>query len=477
MKFSKYFGLNQKQAELDFVDIDVSHDTRLFLDPYSIQIKDNEFSARSADQIKTYFSEVMEALRTNDLEHARYLTNHLSEPRETFLGFSKGEPRGRGVGRFQADQLLAAFRGSRAFRTGMLSDLAEAELFIDGISSDKISDLTTNVIRRSLIEYTQAECKLHGIELERAVACAPVWDEIERRWDQGYAPLPIVEGKPVILVPKYFVRWRPSLDSQEFYNHHMIEFLRDDLIAKGSSLVRLFKKSKQPFIAKATVKGRHPFVKDHLAKFVRDNPHVLEAYKNIQGAKGALGTEELEKDFDERAFAKSLIAALDRIPPGMRNASRYHKFILGCLTFVFYPELTNPIKEHELNQGRKRVDIKFTNAAEIGFFRRVADNPNTRSLNMFIECKNYSSDLGNPEIDQLLARFDLRRGKIGFILCRTLVDQRLMLERCRDAAKSDQGFVIVLTDEKIKRILDLVAAGKRDDISNYLFSLLAELTD
>jgi hypothetical protein len=72
MKFSKYFGLNQKQAELDFVDIDVSRDTRLFLDPYSIEIKDNEFSSRSADQIKTYFSEVMDALRNNDFDHARY---------------------------------------------------------------------------------------------------------------------------------------------------------------------------------------------------------------------------------------------------------------------------------------------------------------------------------------------------------------------------------------------------------------------
>jgi len=328
-----------------------------------------------------------------------------------------------------------------------------------------------------LIEYTQAECNLHGIKLERAVACAPVWDEVERDWHQGYAPLPIVEGLPVILVPKYFVRWRPSLDSQEFYNHHMIEFLRDDLIAKGSGLVRILKKSKRPFIAKTTVKERNPFVKDHLAKFVRENPQVLEAYKTLQGAKGALGTEELEKDFDERAFAKSLVVAMGKIPPGMRTAGRYHKFILGCLTFVFYPELTNPIKEHELNQGRKRVDIKFTNAAEIGFFRRMAENANTRSLSVFVECKNYSSDLGNPEIDQLLARFDLRRGRIGFVLCRSLVDGKLMFERCRDAAKSDQGFVIVLTDDKVQRLLTLVADSKRDEISDYLFSLFSELTD
>jgi hypothetical protein len=45
----------------------------------------------------------------------------------------------------------------------------------------------------------------------------------------------------------------------------------------------------------------------------------------------------------------------------------------GVLTFMFYPDLINPVKEHEINQGRKRVDIKFTNADEAGFFRRMAD--------------------------------------------------------------------------------------------------------
>ena len=104
MKVSRFFGLNQVQAELDFVDIDTATDTRLFVDPYAIQIKDNDFSTRSADQIRSYFSEVLSALRKPDINRARYLTSYLTEPRDTFLGFSSGEPQGRGVGRYQADR-------------------------------------------------------------------------------------------------------------------------------------------------------------------------------------------------------------------------------------------------------------------------------------------------------------------------------------------------------------------------------------
>ena len=215
MRVSRFFNLNQIQAELDFVDVDTERDTRLFVDPYAIQIKDNEFSIRSADQIRSYFSEVLQSLRQPDIDRARYLTSYLTEPRDTFLGFSKERPQGRGVGRFQADQILAALRSSRAFQTGILSDLAEAELFVEGIARDKVSDLTTNIIRGSLVDYTQAECDLHGIRLEREVASAPIWNEHSLMWEQRYVRLPIVQGQPVLLVPKYFVRWKLSIDSQE----------------------------------------------------------------------------------------------------------------------------------------------------------------------------------------------------------------------------------------------------------------------
>jgi hypothetical protein len=161
----------------------------------------------------------------------------------------------------------------------------------------------------------------------------------------------------------------------------------------------------------------------------------------------------------------------------MKDASRYHSFMYGVLTFLFYPDLINPVKEHEINQGWKRVDIKFTNADEAGFFRRMAESPQTRSVIVFFECKNYSRDLGNPELDQIVMRLSPIREKLGFVLCRTLVDGPLMLERCRDAARDGHGFVIVLTDAKIDELLELIESGQRHRISDVLHIAFAELTD
>lgn len=469
MRFSRHFRLNQNQAQLDFVDIDVLRDMRLFVDPYAIQIKENEFSEACADQVRTFFDEVLSSLRKGDINRAQELTAYLSEPRETFLGFSKGRPRGRGVGRFQADQILNALRRSGAFQTGFLKDLAEAELFIEGISRDKISDLTTNVIRGLLIEYTQNECALHGIQLDQEVASGPIWDASRRRWYQSHVPLPVIEGRQVILVPKYFVRWRLSLDSQEFYNHYMLNFLREEHLSANSSLVRVLKTTKERVVYKKDLREKYPFIKEDLASFARKHPDVLREYKNLKGASGALGNEDLDEGFDERHFAHALRETLSRIPAGMRDAGKYHSFCLGLLTFLFYPDLINPIKEYEFLERRKRVDLKFTNAAEGGFFKRMGDSPETRSSLVFFECKNYSAELGNPELDQIAGRFSPRRGKLGFILCRTLVDAPLMERRCKDTAQDHRGYIIVLTDQKISQLLRLVETSQRDQISGVLF--------
>jgi hypothetical protein len=475
MRFSRFFGLNQSQAQLDFVDVDTDRDMRLFVDPYAIQTKDNEFNLGCTDQIKTFFDEVLDSLRKKNNFKARELTAYLSEPRETFLGFSRARPQGRGLGRMQADRILLALRNSRAFKSGLLADLAETELFIDGIGPDKISDLTTNVIRGSLIEYTQHQCDLHGIEMNEGVPSSQMWHASKRRWQQDYVDLPVVDGKPVVLIPKYLVRWRLSLDSQEFYNHYMLNFLRHVQLNSGGKLVRLLK-NKTRVVFKKDLRREYPFIKDELATFAQTHPDVLQRYKNLKGAKGTLTNEDFEKDFDERHFANSLDAELARIPIGLKAASRYHSFILGTLTFLFFPDLINPIKEHTIDDRRKRIDIKFTNAAEGGFFRRMAELTQTRSIDVFFECKNYSRDLGNPELDQISGRFSPLRGKLGFIVCRSLADEKLMLERCRDTAKADRGCVLVLTDTKVQRLLRCVQAGERAKIATFLFKEFGELT-
>lgn len=474
MRVSQWAGLTKGQAELDFVDVDTRRDTRLFVDPYAIEIKDDAWSRECARHIRSFFETLLRELRAENDGRVEHLASHLHEPQETFLGLSKGRPQGRGVGAEQAARIVSALRRSRAFETGLLTDLGEAELFVEGIGPDKISDLTTNVLRGPLLSYTAEQAGLWGMPLTRTANVGSVWDPDAEDWRKDYRDVLLIEGRSVILVPKYSVRLRMSLDSQEFYNHHMINFLQNEYLQADRGLVRVLKSGERR-VYKTDVKAVHPFSKSGLAEFAQQHPQILEHYKRIRGALGALEPEEMDGTFDERAYAGQLIVELSAIPPGNDAASDYHRFCLGALTFLFYPQLIRPVKEREVDQGRKRIDIAFTNAAQTGFFDTALRSNQMRAVEIPFECKNYSRDIANPELDQIEGRLTHVRGFLGFVCSRAFADKPRFIERCKDAAAHRSHYVMPLDDEDITAMLRSVQEGRRQGIDAILRQRHAEI--
>lgn len=77
-----------------------------------------------------------------------------------------------------------------------------------------------------------------------------------------------------------------------------------------------------------------------------------------------------------------------------------------------------------------------------------------------VECKNYGKDVGNPEFDQIAMRFSPDRGQLGLLVCRSFEDKEKALERARVIAADRHGFVIVLDDDDLERLVnDYEAAG------------------
>lgn len=187
--FSQAFRLNKTQAELDFVDVPLHTDISLFLDPFALSQRVDRWSQECHATLLGFFQRVVDSIRSRRHEEARELLSHLREPNETRLGLSSGRPQGTGIGNFQADQIYEALRDSAAVATGFLSSLEECELMIDGIGRDKISDLTTNVIRGHLVEYTAQQCRLHDVPLQ-SVPIASRFDRNRMEWLSGYVDLP-----------------------------------------------------------------------------------------------------------------------------------------------------------------------------------------------------------------------------------------------------------------------------------------------
>src|SRR5579864_3580213 len=223
---SRAFNLNKVQSELDFVDVPLQTDTRLFIDPFALSQRVDRWSIEAHATVVAFFQAIIDLIRGDHDQEALELLFHLREPNETRLGFSRRRPKGAGVGHMQAEQLFAALTNSTAVRTGFIHSLQECELMVDGIGRDKISDLTTNIIRRHLVLYTQDQCLLHGIAMDQ-VPLPPWFDPQQTRWVDEYNNLPVHHGKPILMVPKAIVRLFPAYQPGRYYTHFVLNFLQE----------------------------------------------------------------------------------------------------------------------------------------------------------------------------------------------------------------------------------------------------------
>ncbi|MGA2650949.1 MAG: hypothetical protein ABSF28_10515 [Terracidiphilus sp.] len=478
LRFSDHFGIRKTQSQLDFVDVPLDTDIELYVDPYALHVSPVDWLRTCGDLVTNYFELLLQTLRDKDEAKAFALLSNLREPNETRLGQSKGSPSGRGWGKLQAKQLYDRLSKSKAVSSGRLKDLSDFELLMPGIGSDKISDLTINVIRGELVAYTQEQCDLYGVATEQ-VPAGVFWNPDDQRWEAHYAHLPVYEDVGVLLVPKVAVRRQLVPDYEEFYTHYVLRFLEAEHLNAGSALVHTLKNG-NPRIYKEDLRARYRLSKDFLFDFSDKHPAVLNDYKKILPEKAAemIADESIEgKQIFSRLIDRRLGAkTLKEIQPGQADASKYQKFILGALTEIFYPVLTRAAKEQAVDDGRKRIDIFFHNSASKGFFSWLVNVHHYHAPYISIECKNYSSDPVNPEFDQLIGRLNRKRGFVGIMGCRTIEDRALMLKRCRDVVNNnDKQLILVLDDNDIIKLLDFAAAREQKKIDEYMEDRLKEI--
>jgi len=470
--FSGVFQLRKSQAELDFVDVPLHTDIPLFVDPFAISRRPERWSQEAHATISAFFQRAVDLIRRGDMPAAEEHFGYLREPNETRFGFSRGRPQGAGIGAGQSRDLLQALARSTAVRTGFITSLQECELMVPGIAHDKISDMTTNVIRRHLVDYTQAQALLHGIGL-RQVPMGPFYDPATGLWETAYVDLPVWRARPVILVPKAVARYDPAYSGEKYYNGVVLNFLRAEALDAGSGLVRTLKHKQ--VVYKKDLKQRYPYSKEFLYEFSRAHPEVLREYRETLERLEKEGKASSVEPEDLQEIARALAAALRAIAPGGDQAADYHSLMIGVMELLFFPSLLNPRKEKEIHEGRKRIDIVMENGARDGIFFRLHALRNLPCAFIPIECKNYGREIGNPELDQLSGRFSPNRGKAGILCCRSVADRDVLLRRCRDTHRDDRGLIIPIDDDFVIGCLELVAAGREREIDDRVGQLVAEV--
>lgn len=457
MRISEKMGLNKSRLELDFFDYEIDKDTYMFFDPYYIARKEDIFLKNCNEYLETFFNRFLFLLKRNE-NAAHELFIHLGEVNEICLGMSKGKPAGKGIGRINAERIFEAIKSSNAFQEEVAENLEDIRLFIDGIDKDKVSDMVANIIRLPLIDYTEQQCRLHNIQLTQSET-GFYWDKQD--WVRGHRDMLVLGDKTYLLFPRNLVTNSKYYSASTYFKTYILNFYQQKNLEEDTALVRktykngiviksrVYKKDiEKDFEAKGVV-----ITKDWIARFTKENPEVFEKFRKetinkiVADNSRALEQEEIDNIIDV------LINELSQIELGEKDATRYHHLISGILQLLFYPQIAHPRIEEEIHDGRKRIDIAFDNIAEKGFFFRLGTLYNVPCSMIMVECKNYSKDIANPELDQMAGRFSAVRGQFGIICCRSLDNKDLFLKKERDTVYDRRGWIIHLTDEDIKNLL------------------------
>ena len=147
MRVSSYFKLGRAQSALDFVDVDVTGDTRVFISPRALQMLPSDWGDECVYIVQTFFETVLKLIKSGKNDLAENLLRSLREPNETHLGLSKGKARGRALGEGSAKNVWRALSTSAAAKSGMLKDLEDTILVIEGVA------LRAALLARANIKY------------------------------------------------------------------------------------------------------------------------------------------------------------------------------------------------------------------------------------------------------------------------------------------------------------------------------------
>ncbi|QQD76373.1 hypothetical protein I8920_00925 [Curtobacterium sp. YC1] len=453
-RVSEVFFIDATQGGLDFVDVDVSTDVPVYIDPGAIRAQDGLWIEECQQSLQSFFGELLAAIARDDKVRIGDLIFPLVEPNETHLGSSVGNSRGIGLGnRTKAAKLIDALRTSKAAKSGFLRDLDDTALLVPGVDRDIVSDITTSVIRAHLIEYTQNMARFHEIPMEQQQS-GPYWDASTKKWEEGLVDLPRAENDKLLLVPKSIVRANLTVDKGKYYRGYLRPYYEQmELNDPSSDLVRILKNKKRK-VDLGRLDERLGTNKAAIVNHTESFPSALREYRaNLDASANApLADEELHnKIATPRVNVRDLLDSVKAIAPGPGGATLYHRAVAKLFTALFDTSLANMAIEQELHVGLKRIDIRFDNVASDGFFAWLGKH--YPSAFVVVECKNYGKEVGNPEFDQLAMRFAPTRGQVGILAVRTLDDREKAFARAKAIADDGHGYVIVLDDTDLEDLV------------------------
>lgn len=312
---SDFFNVSPKTIkDYGAFNISLVNDVPLFVDPFLL------FNSKETtyQELHTEIIKYLRFLRENSVEAGikpGLLKNwfYFSEVKQTWLGYSKVGNNGRGLGRnfgktlYQNLNRIFSQFGAEEVTQG--SHLEKLCLINPGIGRDLISDFTTNLIKKFLLEYTQTFAEKYvDLKFRNDAVVDRVYFNYETRsWVSAKYNLPFYAGNYVLLMPKDILThddtWinKADLTNPDTFNEFAASLPNEQLRAQVEQYLL---KVLTPIEGKVTKERKQRAIKHLISEY----PELIDYYISYKEDRGddAVAISEEQVETIETIFVKEV---------------------------------------------------------------------------------------------------------------------------------------------------------------------------
>jgi len=391
------------QNEVDFVVPNLEQDRRLCIDPILLYKAQNiEFRSLHFKMLETFNYAIEEFEKGNERD-AEYLID-FPEVSEIGLGYAVGSTKGTGLGSYLNRLVFETLTASPELVERKLRHLEELQLVSLGISADRVSDITANILKDSFISYTKRQCELWNIPVTTGVPVTHIFNFETGEWEDRYEDLPTnpYTSAPLIFVPRRIVRILPWINFDDYLRSEFMLFLppKKKRLRMKRRVVSKIQLPKKPDVVEITRK-----------EIYRIDRYVARKEKTAHEA------QPISVESDVPIDVGQFIQDLRSLKTGLEDAYRYQDLLLKILNYLFEPELIDGTPQVRTEYGTEIRDIIFTNESDISFWRYIRENHGNFLVVFELKNKNKTD---NSDVDQLANYLGDPTGYVGILISRNL---------------------------------------------------------
>lgn len=433
-RLTDYFGITVPQANLDFAIPFFNEDLPLYVDPFLLWASPSQQDQSLHTALVNAFNQLGQLFLRGEQEKAVSALIIASECDEVGLGASATR-KGKRLGETKAHEILSLFKAIPRYGSAGFRHFEEIQFFVDGISKDRISDITCSFIKSFLIDFTIDQCRRYGIPLS-GHTLPYVYDYRKNEFKPEtdvQLPFHPDTGAPLILVPKRWLRFGPWISYDDYFSGHCP---LDDISHVAEKIDRV-----------------------DVLNFNRANYNVVDEY-----------IREKERTFEDCkndplfsqipvVSARRKLATIKKLPTGKNeNADREYEKIIGELfPSLLYPQLDFAAVQSRTESGSLVRDLIFYNSQTDPFLKGLFDDYGSRQL--VFELKNVA-EVSRDHVNQLNGYMTDGLGKFGVLVTRNpLTTSRK--KRMIDLWSGQRRSIITLTDIDVAQMVELFESKQR----------------